>query len=120
RFASRGPRHLGHLVGRTVHCPSCDARQSIKLDRSKESSHTPGWSTRPRLVTSPVQDCAILLTESSPKPRSGLLRPLNRLEWQPHSPSLPARPSTADLAVSSLVCPYTSPVIEIELCPSKS
>jgi len=108
RFAGRRPhrpRHLGHLVGRTVHCPSCDARQSIKLDRSKESSHTPGWSARPRLVTSPVQDCAILLTESSHKPRSGLLRPLNRLEWQHHSPSTPLQPSTAARAVSSDVWP---------------
>lgn len=43
-----------------------------------------------------------------------------RSEWRCHNPSLSARPSTADLAVSSLVCPYTSPVIAMELCPSRS
>jgi hypothetical protein len=43
-----------------------------------------------------------------------------RSEWRCHKPSPSARPSTADLAVSSLVCPYTSPVIAMELCPSRS
>jgi hypothetical protein len=33
-----------------------------------------------------------------------------------HSPSRPASPSTAARAVSSLVCPYTSPVIAIDEC----
>ena len=37
-----------------------------------------------------------------------------------HSPSSAPRCSTADRAVSSLVCPYTSPVMAIELCPRRS
>jgi hypothetical protein len=37
-----------------------------------------------------------------------------------HSPSRPANPSTAARAVSSDVWPYTSPVIAIEECPSRS
>src|ERR1700737_767679 len=37
-----------------------------------------------------------------------------------YSPSVPDSPSIAARAVSSDVCPYTSPVIAIEECPSKS
>jgi Phage capsid family len=38
----------------------------------------------------------------------------------PSSPSRSASPSTAARAVSSEVCPYTSPVIATEECPSRS